>query len=79
MVSAMGPVDQLGGVLLATLGVDTQPAASALHAIVDRFLQLPIAVQILLLVLALPGGMTLLTALTLALRGLLMRRRSRKP
>ena len=63
----------------AGAGLDSAPAYSALHALVERFLELPIAVQILVLVIALPGGMTLVTALALALRAALARRRRREP
>lgn len=38
------------------------------HALVDRFLQLPVWVQILLLVVSLPGGALLVGALLTALR-----------
>ena len=46
----------------------------SLHQLVDRFLALPVALQILILVLALPGGGILLAGLTAWLRGLARKR-----
>jgi hypothetical protein len=52
----------------------TEGAVVDVHSLVDRFLGLPVGVQILLLVLSLPGGALLLGASLTALRRWLQRR-----